>query len=38
MITTSDEDIPALEDMPYLMEHWFDLNIILHNSLINSNM
>ena len=29
MIMPSNEDIPALEDTPYLREHWFDLNIVL---------
>ena len=29
MITSSDKEIPALEDMPYWKD-WFDLNITLN--------
>ena len=29
MITSSDENIPTLEDTPYWREHWLDLNIVL---------
>ena len=27
MVTSSNEDIPALEDMPYCKRLWFELNI-----------
>ena len=27
MVTSSNKDIPELEDMPYWKRHWFDLNI-----------
>ena len=27
MVSSSDEDIPAFEDMPYWETLWFDLNI-----------